>query len=224
MKTRQEFLTSFLKRLEQRGFTVEPTHESDIAAECYLDGNLFCVVTQDGDIIYEDYNADAERQIKQSVSEARNALKFCSESPLKNLTQMPTVSLTRGAYYKLFESSDIALLCRYSELFGYEFVVCHKTHGRHASRQYYRERLYHNLTEAQDSFMVDSGLKSDHIPIFNQQELSLLLFCATRCVCVDNELDGDMEHQIKDMIAKLENSLPEQGDFSPRQFYRDERV
>jgi len=51
MKTRQAFFEDFFIRLADMGFAVKQLYENDIAAEVYAGPALFCVITQDGDII-----------------------------------------------------------------------------------------------------------------------------------------------------------------------------
>ena len=224
MKTRQAFFKDFFARLTETGFTVKELYENDIAAEVYAGPALFCAITQDGEIIYEDYNADQSRQLEQAAAETRTALDFCDEAPFRKLNQMETVSLARGAYNKVFESADAVMLCRFSELFGYEFVTCSKAADRHNKRAYYREMLFYDRQAAQDSFLQRGGFTLDgRSPVFTNQEYKLILECCTKRAMLDNDLDGGTESRINGIIQKIEAALPEQAELSPRQFFLDER-
>ena len=115
MKTRQEFLEHFFTRLRQAGFRVEPLPDGDLAAEVYAGNPLLCVVTRDGEIIYETYDRDNARAMTQAAEETRRAQDCHSEPPFPNMERMETVNLTGGAYYKVFESATVVLLCRRTE-------------------------------------------------------------------------------------------------------------
>ena len=224
MKTRQAFFEDFFTRLADMGFVVKQLYENDIAAEVYAGPALFCVITQDGDIIYEDYNADQARQLEQAARDTRAALDFCGAAPFKKLKQMETVSLARGAYYKVSESADAVMLCRFSELFGYEFVTCSKAAGDHNNRPYYREMLFYDRQAAQDSFLRRGGfLPGPPSPGFTHQEYKLIVECCARRVMLDNDMEVGAEGRINAVIQKIEAALPEETEPSPRQFYRDER-
>lgn len=230
MKTRQAFFKDFFARLTEMGFTVKELFENDIAAEVYAGPALFCAITQDGEIIYEDYNADQSRQLEQAAAETRRSLDFCAEAPFRKLERLETVSLARtepvwqGAYFKVFESADAVMLCRYSELFGYEFVTCSKAAGNHNKRAYYREMLFYDRQAAQDSFLQRGGFTLGPVsPIFTTQESELIMECCAKRVMLDNDLDGGTESRINGIIKKIEAALPEQAELSPRQFFLDER-
>lgn len=224
MKTRQAFFKDFFARLTEMGFTVKELFDNDIAAEVYAGPALFCTITQDGEIIYEDYNADQARQLEQAAAETRRSLDFCIEAPFRKLERMETVSLVRGAYFKVFESADAVMLCRHSELFGYEFVTCSKAAGNHNKRAYYREMLFYERQAAQDSFLQRGGFTLGPVsPIFTKQESELIMECCNKRVMLDNELDSMTESRIYGIIQKIEATLPEQAELSPRQFFLDER-
>ena len=74
----------------------------------------------------------------QAAEETRRAQDCHSEPPFSNMERMETVNLTGGAYYKVFESATVVLLCRRTELFGYEFVTCQKAVPKHNTRRFYR--------------------------------------------------------------------------------------
>lgn len=224
MKTRQAFFEEFFGRLTQAGFTIKPLHENDLAAEIYAGPALFCVITLDGDIIYEDYNADQAQQLEQTAARTRQALDFCQTEPFRRLNQMETVSLSRGSYFKVSESTEAVMLCRFSELFGYEFVTCSKATGKYNRRTFYRETLFYDPLTAQHSFLRRSGFTSgDASPVFSHQEYKIILECCTKCVLLDNDLDGSTESRINVIVQKLESALPEQQEFLPRQFFIDEQ-
>ena len=85
MKTRQEFLEHFFTRLRQAGFRVEPLPDGDLAAEVYAGNPLLCVVTRDGEIIYETYDRDNARAMTQAAEETRRAQDCHSEPPFPNI-------------------------------------------------------------------------------------------------------------------------------------------
>ncbi len=158
MKTKRDFFNEFFARLSEKGFIVEESTESDLAAEVYRNDALFCAITQDGDIVFEAYNADQARELEEAAENTRQTLNFCGAPPFENIDRLETVNLARGVYFKVFESSTIVLLCRFTALFGYEFLTCQKADAQHNKRLFYRETLYFNLPDAQDSFMRRSGL------------------------------------------------------------------
>lgn len=116
------------------------------------------------------------------------------------------------------------MLCRFSELFGYEFVTCSKAGGKHNRRNFYREALFYDPLTAQHSFLQRSGFTSgDASPVFSHQEYKTILECCTKYVLLDNDLDGSTESRINVIVQKLESALPERRELSPRQFFIDER-
>lgn len=222
MKTRNEFFKDFFARLAQGGFRVEPVTDSDLAAEVYADGALFCVVTQDGEIIYETYNTDKARTLEHATEETRAAMSCTTQPPFADMERMETVSLSSGTYIKVFESAGTVLLCRSTGLFGYEFAVCQKATPKHNNRRFYREQFYYDPISAQDRFMERSGLKLQSPLSFSTDELRVLVSCCARCVMLDNELDGSTESRINTLMAKMEGFLPPQEDFSPHHYFREE--
>lgn len=74
MKTRLEFLEDFFTRLRNAGFRVDTLPDGDLAAEVYAGNPLLCVITRDGEIIYETYDADNARSITQAAEETRRTL------------------------------------------------------------------------------------------------------------------------------------------------------
>jgi glucosamine 6-phosphate synthetase-like amidotransferase/phosphosugar isomerase protein len=81
LKTRKEFFEDFFARLTQRGFRVESIMESDIAAEVYNESSLFCVVTQDGELVFETYGGETVRALEQAAEETRTGLSCCMQPP-----------------------------------------------------------------------------------------------------------------------------------------------
>lgn len=222
MNTRQEFLEDFFIRLRQAGFRVEPVQDSDLAAEVYAGNPLLCVVTRDGEIIYETYDSDNARALTQAAEESRRAQGCYGEQPFSNMERMEPVNLTGGVYYKVFESAAVVLLCRRTELFGYEFVTCQKAVLKHNTRRFYREQYFYDPAAAQDSFMERSGLTLQSKPQFSHEELRLLVSCCTRLVCLDNELDIADENRINSLMAKMEQCLPAGQELSPRHCFQNE--
>lgn len=222
MKTRQEFLEHFFTRLRQAGFRVEPLPDGDLAAEVYAGNPLLCVVTRDGEIIYETYDRDNARTMTQAAEETRRAQDCHSEPPFPNMERMETVNLTGGAYYKVFESATVVLLCRRTELFGYEFVTCQKAVPKHNTRRFYRGQYFYDPVAAQESFMERSGLTLQSPPQFSHEELRLLVSCCTRAVCLDNELDTTDENRINSLMAKMEYYLPSEQELSPLHCFQNE--
>lgn len=223
MKNRQEFFEEFFKRLQKEGLTVNILSDSDVAAEISDgQGQLFCAVTHDGDIVYEDYNADTVRLLTGCAVKARQKTGACTEVPFKELESMDTVVLPKGSYYKIFESSTVLLLCRYSDLFGYEFVTCKKADPRHNKRKLYHDMVFYDLHEAKDSFGRRSGLM-DERPVFFNAELTLLLSCCIARMKLDNEISPDVEKEIGTLISKIEGYLPESIELSPRLYFENER-
>jgi len=225
MKSRQEFFQDFFIRLIKTGFTVKELFENDLVAEIYAGPALFCCITQDGDIVYEDYNADQELQLKQTAAETRQALDFCMETPYRKLEQMDTVSLAGSIYFKVFESTDAVMLCRYCELFGYEFVTCTKASGSHNKRKLYKELRFYDRQAAQESFLLRGGFATQSLsPNLTVQEIGFMIECLTKYVMLDNDLDGGTESRINGLIQKMEAVLPESPSVSPKQFFIEESI
>lgn len=222
MKTRAEFLEDFFDRLRKAGFRVEPLPDGDLAAEVYMGNPLLCVITQDGEIIYETYNTDNARTLEQAGEETRRALDCHVQPPFADMERMEPINLTSGSYYKVFESAAVVLLCRRTMLFGYEFVTCQKTAPKHNSRRFYREQYFYDTAAAQGSFMERSGLSLQSFPQFSTGELRLLVSCCARCVMLDNELDTTVENQINMLMAKIESYLPTEQELSPRHCFQHE--
>lgn len=222
MKTRKEFFDEFFSRLTRSGFRVESIMESDIAAEVYDESSLFCVITQDGELIFETYISDKVRALEQAAGETRAALDCCTQPPFVDTEQIETIILTCGSYVKVFESIGAVLLCRRTGLFGYEFVTCSKTMPTHNGRRLYRERLFYDPVLAQDSFLERSGLKIPAPLAFSHNELRMLVSCCAKCVMLDNELDSGNESRIRALMAKIEESLPQQSELSPHHYFLNE--
>lgn len=222
MKTRQEFLEDFFERLRKAGFRVEPVPDGDLAAEVYSGKRLLCVITRDGEIIYETYDADNARTLEQAAGDSRRELDCSIQPPFGDMEQMEPVSLTNGSFYKVFESAAVVLLCRQTALFGYEFVTCQKAAPGHNRRRFYREKYFYDPVTAQGSFMERSGLTLQSPLQFFSEELRLLVSCCARCVMLDNELDSAAESQINALMAKMESYLPTEQELSPRQCFQHE--
>ena len=221
MKTRLEFLTDFFDRLRKAGFRVEAVPDGDLAAEVYAGNPLLCVITRDGEIIYETYDADNARALEQAVEETRQTLQCCIQPPFADMERMETVSLSSGPYYKVCEAAAVVLLCRRTALFGYEFTTCQKAPSKHNSRHFYREQFFYDPVTAQDSFISRSGftpLQSQ----FSTEELRLLVSCCARCVMLDNELDAADQNRINALMARMESALPPEQELSPRHCFQNE--
>lgn len=224
MKSKKEFLNSFFDRLTEMGFIVEVADEIDIAAEVYQNDVLFCVITADGEIIYETYDDEKVRELEEVVKELQEVLDVCTLSPIAQTDEAEKVWLTRGAYYKVMESTNTVLLCRYSGIFGYEFLTCSKTKGKVNERKFYREQAYYNYKDGQISFTQRSNIKLCQISLYSDEELQLILDCLTRLMCLDNSMDNKMEEEVKELILKSERHLPKHENFSPRYFYEQEQI
>ena len=222
MKSRKEFLADFFDRLAQSGFRVEPIADGDLAAEVYMENTPFCVVTRDGEIVYEAYDSEKARVLEQAAADTRRELDCHTQPPFSGMENMETVSLTGGSYVKVFESTGVVLLCRKTTLFGYEFVTCQKAQVKHNHRQFYREQYFYEPVLAQSSFMERSGLALKNPLQFSQSELRVLVSCCARCVMLDNELDADNQKRIHELIRKIEETLPPQQELSPRHCYQNE--
>lgn len=222
MKTKQDFFEDFFARLNQVGFSVTPLFENDVAAEVSTGNSLFCVITQDGEIIYESYNADKARQLEQFAEDTRASQGCCTQPPFMDMERMEVVNLMGGAYIKVFESAGTVLLCRQTRLFGYEFITCQKAEAKHNNRWFYREQVYYDPALAQDSFMERSGLKLPNPLVFSTEELRVLVSCCARCVMLDNELDGGTESRINSLMARIEGCLPPPQELSPRHYFQNE--
>lgn len=222
MKTRQEFLEDFFERLRKAGFRVEPLPDGDLAAEIYIGKRLLCVITRDGEIIYETYDADNARTLEQAAGDSRKELACSIQPPFGNMEQMELVGLTNGSFYKVFESAAVVLLCRQTALFGYEFVTCQKAAPGHNRRRFYREKYFYDPVTAQGSFMERSGLTLQSPLQFSPEELRLLVSCCARCVMLDNELDSAAESRVNALMAKIESYLPTEQELSPRQCFQHE--
>ena len=222
MKTRKEFFEDFFARLTQRGFRVESIMESDIAAEVYNESSLFCVVTQDGELVFETYGGETVRALEQAAEETRTGLSCCMQPPFADMDRTETVLLTGGSYIKVFESAGVVLLCRRTTLFGYEFVTCQKAMPKHNTKRFYREHFFYDPVLAQDDFLERSGLKIPAPLSFSHDELRALVSCCARCVMLDNEMDSGQESRIRELMARIEESLPGQLDLSPRHYFQNE--
>jgi hypothetical protein len=223
MRTRSEFMTDFFDRLTGSGFRVEPVPEGgDLAAEVYTGNTLFCVITWDGEIIFEAFDSEKARDLEQMAEESRKDLHCHTIAPYADMERMEPVTLTGGSYVKVFESAAIVLLCRRSGLFGYEFVTCQKALPKHNSRRFYREQYFYDATAAQQDFMKRSGLMLQEALHFSHEELRILVSCCARCVMLDNELDAGKQKRINDLMKKIEESQPPQPEISPRHCYENE--
>lgn len=222
MKKKIDFFDDFFTRLAEKGFRVERIMESDIAAEVYDESSLFCVVTQDGELVFEKYESAKARILEQAAEESRAALDCCTQPPFVDMERMEPVLLTGGSYIKVFESAGTILLCSSTGLFGYEFVTCQKALPKHNSRKFYRELLFYDPVQAQDSFMERSGLKMASPLSFSHDEFRVMVSCCARCVMLDNELDSGNESRIRALMARIEESLPPQPDLSPRHYFQNE--
>lgn len=223
MKSKQEFFDEFFARLQKEGLTVNILSQSDVAAEISdSESQPICAVTHDGDIVYENYNADTARILNGCAAKARQKTGACTEVPFKDLESMDTVVLPKGSYYRIFESSTVILLCRHSDLFGYEFITCKKANPRINKRMLYHGMVFYDLHDAQDSFLQRSGLV-DERPVFCNAELMLILSCCIERMKLDNEMPPDMEKEISALISKIEGYLPENIDLSPRLYFENER-
>lgn len=223
MKSKKEFLNAFFDRLTEMGFMVETADEVDIAAEVFHDNKLLFLITADGEIIYETYDDEKVRELEEVVKEMQGLLDVCTISPILQTDEAEKVWLTRGAYYKVMESTNTVLLCRYSGIFGYEFVTCNKTKGKLNDRKYYREQIHYSYEDAQMSFAERSNITLCQSSLYNDDELRLVLACLTRTMCLDNNIDSKMEQEVKELISKTEQYLPKQERFSPRNFYEREQ-
>jgi hypothetical protein len=204
-------MTDFFDRLAGSGFRVETLPEgSDLAAEVYNSNTLFCVITRDGEIIFEAFDSEKARALEQTAENSRKVLHCHTTAPFADMERMEPVNLTGGSYVKVFESAVIVLLCRKSGLFGYEFVTCQKALPKHNSKRFYREQYFYDATAAQQDFMKRSGL------------MHILVSCCARCVMLDNELDADAQKSINDLMKKIEESQPPQQELSPRYCYQNE--
>lgn len=222
MKTKNDFFDDFFTRLTDNGFRVERIMESDVAAEVYDESSLFCVVTQDGELVFETYDSGKARVLEQAAGESRSALGCCTQPPFAAMERMESVLLTGGSYSKVFESAETILLCRRTGLLGYEFVTCQKAMPKHNTRRFYREQFYYDPVLAQGSFMERSGLKLAAPLSFSHDDLRVLVSCCARCVMLDNELDSGNESRIRALMARIEESLPSQPDLSPRHYFQNE--
>lgn len=223
MRSRSEFMADFFDRLAGSGFRVETLPEgSDLAAEVYNGNTLFCVITWDGEIIFEAFDSEKARVLEQTAENSRKALHCHTTAPFADMERMEPVNLTGGSYVKVFESAVIVLLCRKSGLFGYEFVTCQKALPKHNSKRFYREQYFYDATAAQQDFMKRSGLMLQEALHFSHEELHILVSCCARCVMLDNELDADAQKSINDLMKKIEESQPPQQELSPRYCYQNE--
>ena len=222
MKTRNDFFEAFFSRLAKGGFRIEPVTDSDLAAEVFSGDSLFCVITRDGEIIYENYDSGKARTLEQFAEETRETQGCNSQPPFGDMERMEMVTLMGGSYFKVFESACAVLLCRRTALFGYEFVTAQKTAPKHNSRRYYREQRHYDPAAAQSAFMERSGLSLPDMPHFTHEELRMLVSCCARCVMLDNELDADTENGINTLMAKLERYLPSQPEVAPRHYFQNE--
>lgn len=190
MRSRSEFMADFFDRLAGSGFRVETLPEgSDLAAEVYTGNTLFCVITRDGEIIFEAFDSEKARALEQTAENSRKDLHCHTTAPFADMERMEPVNLTGGSYVKVFESAAIVLLCRKSGLFGYEFVTCQKALPKHNSKRFYREQYFYDATAAQQDFMKRSGLMLQEALHFSHEELHILVSCCARCVMLDNELE-----------------------------------
>lgn len=222
MKTKSEFFEDFFTRLTQNGFIVQPISEGDLAAEVYCNDTMLCVITKDGEIIFEAFDPDKARLLEDCAEETRTALGCCTQPPFADMERMDTVNLTSGPYVKVFESAGAVLLCRKTGVFGYEFLTCQKAAAKHNIRRYYREVIFYEPAAAQDSFMVRSGLNLRSPLTFSHEELKALVSCCARVVCLDNELDSGAVSHIHALMAKIESYLPSQQELSPRHYFQNE--
>ncbi|MFI3238746.1 MAG: hypothetical protein R3Y47_12110 [Lachnospiraceae bacterium] len=223
MKSKKEFLSDFFSQLVEQGFVVETTDDVDIVAEVYEEQGLFCVIASDGEIIYEVADDNKIQIFEEAVKEIQQSIGVSTSPPYEPLDRLEPVALTRGTYFKLMESMNVIMLCRYNGVFGYEFVTCNKLTNPLTSKKYYREQISYTLEQAQQSFAERSNMKLATVSPYNHEELGLILSCLTRTIYIDSALDNKMESDIKRLIEKTERILPSQQEFSPRYYYEHEQ-
>ncbi len=223
MKSKNEFLGAFFAQLSELGFIVEATDDIDIVAEVFLPDGPFCVITSFGEIIYEVTDDSKVREFKEDIQEVQKIMGIKASPPCENMEQLEQVNLTRGAYYKLMESVNTVMLCRYNGIFGYEFVTCMKLQNATTDRKYYREQICYTNEQAQLNFAQRSKMELAQTSLYSDDEMRLILSCLTRTICIDSALDSKMEKEIKTLIEKTERNLPMEQEFSPRYFYEREQ-
>lgn len=218
MFTRQSFLTAFFERLRASGFYVQAIDEGDVAAEVSdPEGNPFCAITADGDIIYESDDGDRKKTFYSCIMDNRQAMGACSEFTLEQ------AECIGDECYKIFESNYILLAFRRSILWGYEFFTCKKvSYAHNSTRRFYHERRFYHLGQAKDDFARRSGL-ADEQPRFSGYELALMMECCSKRLMLDNCMDVDLENDISQLITKLEGYMPPSVEMQPHHFFADER-
>lgn len=218
MLTRQDFLTAFYERLRAAGFHVDIIDEGDVAAEVSdPEGNLYCAITTDGDIVYETADDDREKVFSACVRETQVRAGVCTTIPIEGAEAIGQEC------YKIFESNYILLAFRRSALWGYEFFTCKKAgHNHRNTRLYYHERRFFSLEAAKNDFSRRSGLSDDR-PRFTPYELTLIMECCSKRLMLDNSLDAELEGEIGQLITRLEGFMPPGIAAQPRHFFEDER-
>lgn len=161
MKSRANYFKDFLARVSNGGFLIQKINvkESDLIAEVYFDKRLFCLVSKDGEVFYEYHDTELLQKIEDYSAQSRAALDFCSFRPFpscKSFTRI--VNIAECAYWVVIESTSVALLYRFSGLFGYEFATCKKSLVRENRRGYYNIKRFYCLEDAYSDFYDSSGL------------------------------------------------------------------
>lgn len=161
MKSRTNYFNDFLARVSDDGFLIQKLNaqESDLIAEVYFEKCLFCSISKDGEIFYEYHDTVLLQKIENCALQSRATLDFCLFSPFSNFKQFSRiVNIAECAYWVVVESTSVALLYRFSGLFGYEFATCKKSLVKENRRSYYNIKRFYSLEDAYSDFYDSSGL------------------------------------------------------------------
>lgn len=219
MKKKKEFMNDFFNRLSDMGFTVDCSGDSDIAAEVYTDESLFCVITKDGDIIYEAYDDNKARELTNACEQMQQAYGIVKKPPF-DIAEAEQIALMSGTYFKMCESIDILMLCRPIGIFGYEYVTCMKTPTDYNTRKYYREQKFYDMKNAQSSFAMRSGFSI--VTSLTDDDMRVILSALNQNIYLNNNISNGDKAELETIIAKIENTLP-QYDINPRYFFEQEQ-
>ncbi len=171
-----------------------------------LNGNAV-VKINDSDIIYTDGDFyDKDKSGVASLSETvRRIYEYCSSyekaAPLK-------AEDLSGNYRCLSEFNSTVLAAKYSEKYGFEFVIWDRTFDGKAVCQ----GNYHNdYLAAKEDFAIRSGLV-DSDRLFGVDDLEYMHKCIAFTLENDDSLNYEQEKELSELKERIEDIVPTQTD------------
>ena len=152
--------------------------------------------------IKQEQPADSHSQFKKVMNDAS---KFCSiyakAAPLK-------AEDLSGNYRCLSEFSNTVLAAKYSEKYGFEFVVWDRTFDGKAVCQ---GNYHSDYLAAKEDFAIRSGLV-DSNRLFGIDDLEYMHKCIAFTLENDDSLDFNQEKELSELKEKIEDIIPSQAE------------